>query len=430
MPSLLPTEFRDLWSGPARRFFACTLLSAIGNGMILSFAVVYVHDVRHQSTLFAECLLVGTAIGGLCTAPLAGTLTDRFGPAYLMITGMLVAGCGIGLYAEATTPWGIVSAVAVMVVGQAGGWGPGTVLLTRLVTPAQRQRAYGFNFMLLNLGIGLGLAVNAIFVNLSDASTFTNLYLANAGLTVCCVPVIVSLVRFGRALPASERARHDASVGEWREVLADRRLRHYMIAAFILLLSGYMSLDAGFSLFVTNVVHLSVHFIGIAFIFNTLTIVIGQHFALRFIQGKSRSRIMGVVGLLWAVSWLLIALTNVLPHALSLVVLCVSFSVFALGEIRWMPVSSALVNDIAPERLRGRYNAASGAVWSLTGAVAPLLAVWIMDSRVARLWPLIVAGGALLGGLYATTLRHSLTAHEDGRDVVAEPVAGAPTPTP
>lgn len=414
MSSLLPPEFADLWHGPARRFFAGTVLSAVGTGMILSFSVVYVHEVRHQSTFFAEMLLTVMAVASFGLSPLFGTLTDRIGPYKIMIAGSVVSGVGFTLYAFATTKTEFLIAIAVNVVGQAGGWGPGTVMLTRLIAPEKRQRAYGFNFMLLNLGIGLGLIVNAIVANVKDPGIFTNLYLSNAALGIVCAGIIWTLRAYGRPAPLAERDHHKSQEG-WREVLADGRLRHYILASFILLLSGYMALDAGFALFVTQVAHISVHFVGIVMIFNTLTIVLGQHISLRRIQGQSRTRVMGLVGVTWAGSWLLIALITVVPVYVAVPCMCLALAVFAVGETRWMPVSSAIVNEIAPEHLRGRYNAASGAVWSMTSAVSPLITAVIVTSSIARLWPILVAGGALVGGFYATTLRHSLSASEDGR---------------
>lgn len=413
MSSLLPPEFADLWQGPARRYFVCTVLNAIGTGMILSFSVLYVHEVRHQSTFFAEMLLTMMAVAAFSLSPLFGTLTDRIGPSKIMVAGGLISGVGFSLYAFATTKTDFLIAIAVNVVGMAGGWGPGTVMITRLTAPEKRQRAYGFNFMLLNLGIGLGLIVNAIVANVKDPDVFTNLYLANAALGVVGAGIIWTLRSYGGPVPPDERAHHKSKEG-WREVLADGRLRHYIIASFILLLSGYMALDAGFALFVTQVAHISVHFVGVAMIFNTLTIVVGQHLSLRRIQGKSRTRVMGLVGVTWAASWLLIGLITIVPVYAAVPCMCIALAVFAVGETRWMPVSSAIVNEIAPEHLRGRYNAASGAVWSMTSAVAPLITAVIVTSSIARLWPVLVAGGALLGGFYATTLRHSLSAREDG----------------
>jgi len=45
----------------------------------------------------------------------------------------------------------------------------------------------------------------------------------------------------------------------------------------VLMIGGYGSLDAGFSLFVVNDLKLSVHSIGVMFFFNTSTIVLASY---------------------------------------------------------------------------------------------------------------------------------------------------------
>jgi len=51
----------------------------------------------------------------------------------------------------------------------------------------------------------------------------------------------------------------------WGVVLRDKRLVQIVIAMLVLMIGGYGSLDAGFSLFVVNDLKLSVHSIGVMF---------------------------------------------------------------------------------------------------------------------------------------------------------------------
>jgi len=276
-----------------------------------------------------------------------------------------------------------------------------------------RQRAYGANFMLVNLGVALGGLISATIVNLHHPSTFVHLYESAGVLYALTIIPLLSLRRFGRAVQDTETRPTGERTG-WSQVVRDRRLLHYVVAAFILMGAGYGSLEAGFSLFVVQNVHLPVNAIGVIFFFNTVTIVVGQLFTLRFIEGRSRTRVMGLVGALWALSWLLIALSAQTPHWLALAILCGSLVIFAIAETFWSPVAPAVVNDIAPEHLRGRYNAASGLTWSLSGGVAPLFAGLLLGSHLAGAWPLFVALGSALGGAVALSLRRSLSPREDG----------------
>ena len=413
MSTLLPVEFRVLITGPVRRYFLSTLLSSVGMGLVLALTVVYVHNVRHFSITFGTGLLVINALLNLAVAPLVGTMTDRVGPTRVMILGMCVQATGLSFYAFASTRMSILLSLSAVAVGGASVWGPSAVLLARLVSPEQRQRAYGFNFMLLNLGIGLGALISSTVVNLHRPSTFEHLYLATGAFTLLSTMVVATLWKYGQPI-ADEHAGAKGDRGGWREVLSDRRLLHYIVASCLLLICGYGSLDAGLSLYIVNYVKDPVHFVGVIFFFNTLTIVIAQLFILRHIEGRSRTRILGVVGLLWGLSWLITGSTALLSKGWGLPLFCVGSIIFALGETLWSPVAPALVNQMAPEALRGRYNASAGLTWGLAGSVAPLVTGLFLDHGEGGYWPLFVGGGALMGGLVATTLRRSLSSVEDG----------------
>ena len=411
--SIMPSDFRALLHGPVRTYYLTTIFGCIGLGLTLSLSVIYVHDIRHFSIAFATYLLAVNAVVALGITPLIGSLTDRFGPMKVLLTCTVAQAFALFAFSVSTSRVEIIASSLVLASTSAGTWGPSSVLLTRMIAIEHRQRAYGTNFMLVNLGIALGGLISASVVNLHRPWTFEHLYQGMAAIELLTVLPLLTLRRFGGPVP-DEQAHEIEGPGGWTQVLKDRRMLHYLLAALVLLVAGYGSLEAGFSLFVVQNVHLPVRAIGIVFFFNTVTIVVAQLFVLRMIEGRSRTRVMAGVGLLWALAWIVIGLSAQTPHWLALGFLCVAQIIFALGETLLSPVAPAIVNEIAPEHLRGRYNAASGLTWSLGGSVAPLFAGLILGGHLAEYWPLFVAGGAFVGGLFALSLRRSLPPQEDG----------------
>ena len=53
-------------------------LSALGNGLVLPFAFVYLHSIRHISTSMAGLIFSYGAVISLLVAPMVGTLIDRW----------------------------------------------------------------------------------------------------------------------------------------------------------------------------------------------------------------------------------------------------------------------------------------------------------------------------------------------------------------
>lgn len=275
---------------------------------------------------------------------------------------------------------------------------------------------FGIQFMLLNLGIGIGGIVAAVVVDVSAPTTFSTLYLLDALTYLAYLAVLLTLRGVGVGPVAAEEG--DTGPGGYREVLADRTLRRLLILALVLLTCGYGSLEVGLPTVITVVNGLDVSWVALAFTVNTLSIVVLQLVVLKWIQGRSRSRLMAAVALLWAASWLVLGLTGLLPTTAAIVGVCLSTFVFALGETLWAPVAPALVNDLAPDHLRGRYNSMQSLVWGVSGALGPAVTGLLLGGGHVGAWVTVVVGGSLVAALLAARLRRHLSPELDGRVAV------------
>ena len=102
-------------------------------------------------------------------------------------------------------------------------------------------------------------------------------------------------------------------------------------------------------------------------------------------------------------------------------------SVFALGETLLQPTIPALVNDLAPDHLRGRYNALSSGAFQLAAIIAPPIAGFLIGHDLGeRLHRHRWSSAALLLGVLAVA--PSRAAAPPGVNGVREPDA-APDPS-
>ena len=211
----------------------------------------------------------------------------------------------------------------------------------------------------------------------------------------------------------------DGMVGDegWLVVLRDANLLRYAAASLLMLTFGYGSIEAGVSLFITQFVGLGESYIGVVFAANTAVIVVMQLFVLSVVNGRSRTRILAWVGGLWSVSWVLFGSALGLPEWAAVVLLILAIGVFAIGETMWSPVAPALLNDLAPEHLRGRYNSFQSVLWGLAMSIGPLLTGAFLSRDLGRLWTLALALGCAFAALIALRLRAHLTAQQDGREL-------------
>lgn len=396
-----------------RRVLFGNALAAIGSGLTLPLLIVYLAQVRGLGTTVGGFVVAYIALVQLLLLPVAGILVDRLGPRPVLMGGLLVQGSGIALLTQVdsvATAYGVATVIS---IGSAFSWGPQSALLGRLTAPAERTRVFGIQFMILNLGIGIGGIVAATIVDVARPATFQLLYITDSLTYLLYVLVLASLRGVGVG-PAPVEEDEEAE-GGYREVLRDRRLLRLVALGLVLMTFGYGSLEVGLPVIITVVNGLAVSWVAIAFAVNTATIVLVQLFSLKVITGRSRSRLLAVVAGLWVVSWLLLGLSGTLPLTLTIVAICLSTAVFALGETLSAPIMPSLVNDLAPGHLRGRYNAVQSVTWGVSGALGPAIAGIMLGAGLVAAWIALVVGGLVVAGILALRLRRTLTPALDGR---------------
>ena len=171
---------------------------------------------------------------------------------------------------------------------------------------------------------------------------------------------------------------------------------------------NFLFVTAGYSLF--NLVppfardhaHVSEHEIGAFFFVNTIVIVIVQLPISRAIEGRRRMRALALMPTAWIVAWLLVDVAGWrLDAAGAFVVIAVALAIFGVGECFHGPAHQALVAEIAPPHLRGRYFAVHSLSWGLAGTVGPALGGFVLAAAPFALWPLaagvcaVAAAGSL-----------------------------------
>ena len=81
----------------------------------------------------------------------------------------------------------------------------------------------------------------------------------------------------------------------------------------------------------------------------------------------------------------------------------VAVAIFGIGECFHGPAHQALVADIAPGHLRGRYFAVHSLSWGLAGTVGPALGGFMLAAAPFALWP-AAAGVCLVACIGALAL--------------------------
>ncbi|GAA1795028.1 MFS transporter [Agromyces lapidis] len=376
----LPTEGRWLLSTVA--------IQTLGRGLTLPFTIIYLHEVRGFELGLSGALMSLIAITGLVVTGPGGTLIDRFGAKVVLLAGLAAMIVGCTLLAFATTP--AVAAVALVLIGINFGvsWPGFNALIASIVDGELRQQYFGINFALVNLGIGVGGIVGGFFIDVDDPGTFTTIFLIDAATSLIPMALLLGPLRHVRT-----HGEHDADappVGGYREIIRQPVVLWLTLLTFISVFIGYGQMEAGFPAFARQVAEVSTQVIGFAFAINTAVIVLLQFTVLKLISGHRRTRVMQVMALVWAVSWLLLGGAGLLPDTLAAAIGVLAFmGVFAFGETMLQPTVPAVYNDLASDRNRGRYNAINSAAFQ-GGAIAGPVAAGVLLEHGLDAWYIAV----------------------------------------
>jgi MFS family permease len=374
------------------------LANAFGNGVAFPFVVIYLHSVRDVSLATAGFVLAFHSLVSLASGPVVGVVVDRIGGRFTLVASLVLLAVGWGLFPLVREPWHAFLFAGIAGLGNGGFWPSQSTLLAGLTPQPRRHAAYALQRVTRNLGIGLGGLAGGLIASTSDPKTFTVLFLVDAA-TFLVFAAILAWVP-DPELPPPEAG---AMPGRYRDVLRHSVFVRLVGLNVVFVTAGYAQIEL-LPVFAHDEAGVSERAIGAIFLVNTLTIVFAQLPVARLLEGRRRMAALAVMTGLWAAAWVIVLGGGLwFEAAAAAIAFAVALVVFGLGECFQGPTQGALVADLAPPRLRGRYMAVSTTSWDIGFIIGPAVGGLILQYEPYALWPL-AAGLCLLGGLGALRL--------------------------
>jgi MFS family permease len=392
------------------------LVNAVGNGIVMPFLFIYLHNVRGFSLGFSGLVLAYLGIAGLVAGPAAGAAVDRLGGRRALTASLVILSAGYGGMALIREPWHAFVIATLAGVGNAGFWPAQGALLAGLTEGPKRHAAYAMQRVAMNLGIGIGALIGGLIATTSNPDSFTVLFVLD-GVTFLGFAAVLQLV------PDPELPPHEGRPGTYRDVFRDRAFLGFVGLNVVFVTAGIAQLMVGLPVFAKNVAGVDEDAIGLIFLANTVFIVLTQLPVAKLIEGHRRMQMLTLMCVVWAAAWLLVGLGGArLEATAAAIVFGVAVVVFAVGETLHGPTWGPLVADLAPPRLRGRYMALSTASWGIGLVIGPAAAGAILSWRPVALWPL-AAAVLLSAGVGALALERWLPPEFRRAPVRARPAA-------
>jgi MFS family permease len=274
-------------------------------------------------------MIAGLALGGLCVA-IIGFVRD---PAALAALAFLSALTG-DLYRPAAN-----------------------AAIADVVPPPDRARAFGLVYWAVNLGWAVSLSVAGFVAERSMLA----LFLADAATSFVFAAIVL------RRVPETRPAHHAQTPA------LQGLLRAFSDRAFVTFLAIHLVVLVVFTQFqLAAPLDYAAHGVGpMTFSFlmalNGLGVVLLQPLLAPLLACHDGARVLALSAVLVGLGYGLNAFQG------SLFAYAVGTLLYTVGEVLGFPVASAIVADLAPADLRGRYQGAFSMTWGLAFTLSPLV---------------------------------------------------------
>jgi MFS family permease len=376
----LPASFWYLWAG--------TLVNRLGT-FVEPFLALYLTQARGLSYGATGLVLAAYGAGALLSQVVGGSLTDRLGRKPTLVGGLVASGGALLLLGAARGAPLI--ALAALLVGLVGDmYRPASsALVADAVDPQDRPRAYALLFWAVNLGF----AVASVLAGFLASHGYGWFFAIDAATCIGFAVVIAARVREPEraAAPAHDGPRPPG----WSHVLGDRLLLALVGLVFALACVYFQAYSSMPLAMRQDGLPASAY--GLVIALNGIVIVLVQPLVTPLFARLDRSLLFAGANALLGSGFALLALADSTPAY----ALCVF--AWTLGEIGGAGVAQAIVADLAPAHLRGRYLGLFGTAFGGAAMVGPALGTLVLaQAGSTALWLACgLAGVAVAGGQLA-----------------------------
>jgi len=341
----IPRSFWPLWVG--------TFLTRAGT-FVVPMLFIYLSQERGLPLPVAGTVASLYGLGSLLGNLLGGALSDRIGRRVVMLFSLLTNALFMIVLAAARQVPHIAAATLLLGFFSEMYRPASGALITDIVPPEFRLKAFGLQYWAANLGYAIAAVVGGYMAK----RNFTALFIGDALTTL----VLASIV--WRAIPESLPKEAKAeTAGHFLTPFFDWKYLLFLLPTFSIAVVFFQHVSA-FPEDMRQKGLTTEHF-GIAAATNCILIVLFQPTVTKWVANVPRSALLTIASALTGIGFGATTLAHSLPAYMATVV------VWTLAEIVFAPVNASIVADLSPTHLRGRYQGAFALTWSVAVMVAP-----------------------------------------------------------
>ncbi len=345
-------------------------IDTLGGTLIFPFIALYITHRFGVGMTQAGVLLAIFSITGLMGSLVGGALTDKFGRRGIVLFGLVfsaLSNVSLGLVDDLTVFYLLAAFVGLL----SGVSGPAHQAMVADMLP-EEKRAEGFS--MLRVVANLAWIIGPTIGGLLASQSYLLLFVLDAVASLTTAAVVYRLIPETKPqAPAGRPQSLLETLAGYRLALSDKPYMAFLIVS-ILMLVVYQQLYSTLSVFLRDVHGVSTQGYGALMSLNAVLVVLIQFWVTRKIKPYAPMLMLAVGTAFFMVGFTMYGLVS--AYAL----FAVAMLLITLGEMIVVPVTQAVVANMAPETMRGRYMAVSNLSWAIPQAVGPWAAGLIMDN--------------------------------------------------
>jgi MFS family permease len=393
-------QARAVYDDYPRQFWllvGASFIDMVGNALIFPFFALFLTDRFDVSMSRVGVIFALFSAAGLIGSTLGGALADRFGRKPIALSGLVISAFGNLSLALVPDFWMLYPLAVVFGLGGSIG-GPAWGAMTADLLP-ENKRAEGFGIfrIVFNLAVTFGPMIGGLLAGVSYVLLFS-VDAATSFVTAAILFVFLRETRpqtapvseGGETVPPETLAQTFRGYGA---VLRDRVFVAFSLLGVLVWLV-YMQMNTTLAVYLRDEHGVAPTGFGLLIAMNAGMVVVMQLAVTRRVRGYSSLLVLAAGTLLYAVGFSMYGyVSTALFFVLAMVIITV-------GEMMIVPVAQAVVTQLSPEHMRGRYMA----VFGFGHAISFGTGVWLAGQIISGLGPEwvwylggIVAAGTALG---------------------------------
>ena len=370
------TRFKETYRKFSKDFWllmVASFIDMLGGSLIFPFFSLYMtHKFDVGMIEVGTMFLVWALTSGLIGNTVGGALADKFGRKTNIIFGLIAS-------ATSALMMVLIDEIVVfyIVIGVIGIFqdiaGPARqAMIADLVPEELRGDAYGMFRIIFNLAATIAPAIGGFIATRS----FEMLFYADVVISIAAALFVVCFLPETKPKTTGESKKEQSFAQTFKgyKIILKDKLFIAFIAVSSLSTLMYFNMNSSMSVYLVNYRGITPAQFGYILSLNASMVVILQMLFTRITAKWKPLLTIAFGNILYVIGFTMFGIFN--TYAMFIIAMII----ITIGEMIYAPKEQAIVANIAPEHMRGRYMAIRNFAWIIPIAIGPLGAGVIMDN--------------------------------------------------